>query len=289
MPKFCSKCGAPLPENTKFCQNCGHPVTPAANEPQQPQAAHPQNQPAAPAPAPAKGSGNPAAKIGLAVLALALIGFGGYKFYLSRQVPAKAPAPTKQTEKAQKEEPAPEKEDTQSNTSLDAAKKAAAEHGFTGKVLATSYGHNDKGFLFIEEYGDKGMMDTRIIEIDTQNNRAAWVHVNSKELENLFRSFINSSRGTLSLTARFEIENDSHDRDGNAGSWRGTTHTLPVLCKYTINSGTVEPGMLTTGASSHPYTMKTPLYEQKNVDLANLLLEDLYVLLDEAQKNNVKI
>lgn len=177
---------------------------------------------------------------------------------------------------------------------LTASEKTAAEiadYGYSNsEVLATTYGHSEDGFLTIlggEKY--------KIILIDRKNHRSAVVTlVRKDEIKNFA-----SEKGGLSrinnrlsgvIIAEFAVPNDEQDQDSGAGGWEGTTHRIPIYCSYDMtNSGIIEPGKLTTGKGIRPSHYQMYLFEQKNVDMANLFLMELLPLKESMIQNQIDL
>lgn len=62
--------------------------------------------------------------------------------------------------------------------------------------------------------------------------------------------------------------------------WEGDTHKIPIYALFDVDdSGKVVPGRLTTGYGLTPSHYQTPLFEAKNVDMANIVLIDALELL----------
>ncbi|MCH3950911.1 MAG: zinc-ribbon domain-containing protein [Acidaminococcus sp.] len=289
MSKFCTHCGAPLKEGAKFCSHCGAGVQDVKNG--ENSSARTQNQVPplqGTKPVSSGGSnGSMALKIGAAFVVAVAIGFGTIQFMDSRNKPAETPAPAVQTEQAAetpKEAPETEPAKPVPQGPMEISRQIAREYGVKGTVEATTYGHNDNGFLIVE--GGKGR---RITLIDTKNHRVAYVgfrHQDElRDFYSMFQSGVNEPNGMI--TVDFTIDHDTHDKDEKNGDWIGDTHRISVFCDYKYQDGVVEPGMLYSGVGFRPGHYHGYLYEQKNVDMCNLLLEDLPALFVDADKHKV--
>ena len=172
---------------------------------------------------------------------------------------------------------------TSSNASPEElAQKALEAKGVSCKITATTYGHDSNGFLALDT--SKGR---RILLFDQQNDRVAEVNPRTS-----FASFAaqRSKSYQSPWIVNFTILNDVRDNDSDFGTWYGPNHFFPIYMQYSFNAdGTVKPGMLTSGNGPNPSHFQGYLKEQKNVDMANLLLTEALTFLEKAQAAGVSI
>lgn len=188
--------------------------------------------------------------------------------------------------------PATSSQQVKQEKTLTAQERAAQElesYGYSNaEVLATSYGHSGNGFLSV-----LGGKEYRLVLVDRKNQRAAVITpIRKDEIRNFaskdggLMQIGNQLKGTI--IAEFAISNDVQDQDVEAGNWSGATHQIPIYCDYKVtNSGVIEPGKLTTGKGLRPSHYQDYLYEQKNVDMANLFLMELLPLKENMKQNQV--
>ena len=280
MAKFCAKCGAPLKENVKFCAKCGAPV-PADSV--YVQSVHTSQ---AVSTTPKEEIKNNTVKyLACAVGAIVIIGggFWGYTTYQSKNLPP-VQAEATSTKSAE-----PENTTTLNNTEtkedgstgqltdvaqdkLDKAREEITQMVLSGKrVTATSYGHSDKGFM--------AMVGGSAMIFDRQNHRYATIW--NIGCLNKFRD-LGYSKQMYPVLAQFVVWNDTHDQDENAGYWEGNRHFIPINMNFKYEGGQlVDNGLFTAngrGASSY----RTYLFEQKNVDLAHLFMEEAIPFIEDA-------
>ena len=152
------------------------------------------------------------------------------------------------------------------------AKEDAKAVGFDGEVFATTYQEGKDGYLIAESE-----RPDRIVIIDKKNQRMAFTTADT--LPKIQRQ-ISGKRVSRILISTYTIPKDSKDQDAKAGEWEGDTHKLPIYALFDVDdNGKVIPGKLTTGYGLAPSHYQTPLYEAKNVDMANILLTDALELL----------
>lgn len=279
MSKFCAKCGAPLKENVKFCAKCGAPVPVDSVSTQ---SVHTQQ--AVSNTSKEEIKNNTVKYLACAVGAVAIIG-GGFWCYTTYQSKNLPPV---QTETAFTQSVAPEKTKTLDNTEtqedgstgqltdvaqdkLDKAREEMQKMGASGERLtATSYGHSDKGFM--------AMVAGSAMVFDTQNHRYATI-ANYDCLKKL--TDLGYSKHMYPVLVQFIVWNDTHDQDANAGYWEGNRHVIPINMNFKYENGKlVDNGLFTAngrGASNY----QTYLYEQKNVDLAHIFMEETIPLLED--------
>lgn len=166
---------------------------------------------------------------------------------------------------------------------LQAAQDELGQYGVSCRVVATSYGHSNDGFLAVD--GSKGV---RLLILDRKNHQVATFTTRNKKL----RQFVQSRNKpeSQSIIVNFGIRNAVRDGDASLGNWSGDTHQFPIYCAYKFDgAGNVVPGMLTSGKGANPSHYQDPLREQRSVDLANLFLTEMMTLWEDAQKRNATI
>ena len=162
-------------------------------------------------------------------------------------------------------------------------KKAMNANGINGKIEATSEGNNPDGSLSIIS-NSKGR---KFMIVDKINNQMALVDF-SKEIYNFVDS--RGERNRRSIIFNMLILNDVIGPDKDLGEWRDQDHLLPVYAVYKFGAkGQIEPGMLTSGKGIRPSHYHETLKEQKNVDLANLLLTEMLALHRDVEKKSLEI
>lgn len=158
---------------------------------------------------------------------------------------------------------------TSANTSsnLDTAKKQLEYRGIMGNVVATSYGHSSKGFL--AQYDDGN-----IVLLDKMTNRV--IKVSPPDAIKRIADYQGS--GNTSVKLELLIMNDTRDSDEKSGVWKGNNHLLPVTVEYKFENGAHIPGMIKSGAGASPAAYNNYLYETKNVDAVNMIIEEAAAL-----------
>jgi len=160
-------------------------------------------------------------------------------------------------------------------------------HEVKGTVLATSYGHSDKGSVSLVQ-SDHGSY--RFILVDEANHQIAGVEYSPEAYS--FSDSSGKNKNTKSTVIfNLDIYNDSKGADKDSGVWYAArTHRIPVYALYTFNAdGSVVPGMLYTGRGEKPSHYHDYLNEQKNVDLANLFLTEMQALRKNMKENNISL
>ena len=284
MDKFCSNCGAPVKEGSKFCSQCGAPLTaPAAEAKNAAPAAgqKPEKQGETPFPTGNAPKSRKNAIIAGIVAAIVICGAGAYYMTSTGEPEKKAQAAAvieeEKPREATKETAQPVQQDP-----LQVVQQEMERRGVSGKVMASSYGHNPDGCLVL--LGGKGI---RLAIWDIKNNRVAFT--SSPSVFNFTGSGpANSSPSPLIFD--LQVENDARDKDESAGYWSGSTHTIPIYALYKFgNTGNVVPGMLCTGSGARPSHYHSYLQEQKNVDTINLVLTEMAALRQDMAARSVKI
>ncbi len=166
-------------------------------------------------------------------------------------------------------------------------KQFAATQEVSGTVLATSYGHSEKGSLSLVKNKNGSYS---FILVDEANHQMAGVEY-SPEIYNLINVKPKSKSLKSSVIFNLSIYNDTKDADKDSGAWYGgRTHMLPIHAQYVFDgSGLVVPGMLHTARGEKPSHYQDYLKEQKNVDLANLFLTEMQALHKNAEENNLSL
>lgn len=281
MSKFCRKCGAPISGNEKFCSNCGASL-------------YADKKVVATPPTTMNSDKSPNIitrhkKVMISIVAAILILGAGSGYYLSQS----APENTTATKQVSPEDQPKEKADAEPVVvdPTEATKKEMAALNINGSVMATTYGNNDKGYVAL--LGGKGR---QIIAVDKINNQVAFIDFYNGPIDFLHKgssSLPTNGKYLKDSTTlfRMSIQNDVHGGgDDRSGEWRGTEHILPIFGAYTADfDEKVTPGRLTTGAGFNPKHLQGYLQEQKNVDLANLVLTETPVLVKTAANANIKL
>lgn len=212
MVRFCPHCGKELEPGVRFCPSCGKAV------PETESKGAGGTQTAGPVERkPASGSRNRILAGGLVVLLL----LGGGAFYIQQQKSrdaSQAAAIAAQEAKQEKKEKTAEKQEA--NDSIGTVQKIMEQEGISGKVLATSYGHDPNGSLSL--IGGKGR---RLLVIDEKNHQKAFVEATSKLYQ-----FINHRTGNLPpVIFQMRVLNEKPGEDEKAGYWDGTSHVIPSM------------------------------------------------------------
>lgn len=232
--------------------------------------------------------------MGIAILAVLLVGSIGTSAYMllkpihfneSDMISTSSNTDKNENIIEKEEKKATEKQQPQQQSApLAEVRTSMKEYGIQDDVLASSYGHSGAGSLSITQTPNGGK---RMVVIDAKNHQAAYVELNSDVY-----NFISNSNQSVIPPVIFQITilNDKRDNDSKLGAWDGSDHTLGIYCLYKFdNEGNVIPGMLTSGAGIHPSHYQAYLNEQKNVDLANLILTEMQALHSDANRKGVKI
>lgn len=267
MGKFCQNCGTPLKSNEKFCPQCGTQIEKVAQPvPTQSSAPHMQH------------SG--LNKKIIAAVIICLIGFGGAGTYY--YINHKTTTPLLKTAETTNKEIASTQSPKKERTPLQIVQQEFDSMGISGKVVATSYGHDKNGCLTL--LGGKGY---RLAVWDMKNNQVAYVDL-SQGLHNLLTK--KSGSGSTYVIFNMTILNDSHDNDEKNGEWQGVNHTFPIWAAYKFDAqGNIIPGVIHTAWGLNPSHYQGYLYEQKNVDMVNLVLTELDALHQNILEHNIKL
>lgn len=265
MGKFCGKCGANLQAGGKFCPACGQTVEVLA----------------------LKEEGQVVVKqslykrlLGVLVI-LIIVGIGGV-FYktgvMSSNMLVNAKSPDKSIPVEQKSA-----EKSAEESTLAKAQKIIEQNKIQGKVLATSFGNNTKGFLTIIKNNEQ----YSFIIFDQANQQIAEVPFSQEKY-----SFQNNAgqKYISPLIFTMTIFYDKHDSDEKNGVWNGQNHTIPIYALYKFDSnGNVVPGMLHTAWGAKPSHYQGYLNEPKNVDIANLFLTEMKALRENGTANKISV
>lgn len=138
--------------------------------------------------------------------------------------------------------------------------------GIPGNVTCSTYGNNPNGFM--AKAGDT------IYIVDIKNNRVASIENPDAVFKDLDKE--NSKKKGLFIT-QFLIQNDSYDKDHHYGEWRGSHHLLPmyILVDYDAGGNMVVSERLFSGEGASPGHYHGDIREQKNIDLATLLISEI--------------
>lgn len=148
-----------------------------------------------------------------------------------------------------------------------------------GTVLATSFGNNQNGFLSLTKNNNR----YSFVIYDIKNQQVAEVPF----FWTVYDFMLDKNKKSPSIF-KMTIFNDKQDQDAKAGVWNGANHMIPIYALYEFDqSGKVIPGRLTTGVGEKPSHYQGFLMEQKNVDIANLLLTEMIALHGNVKANNV--
>lgn len=169
------------------------------------------------------------------------------------------------------------------DSSITKAQRLLEEKKIQGKVLATSFGNNPKGFLSIIKNNEQ----YSFVIVDQVNQQVAEVSFSQEKysfIDNVNQKYVSP------LIFNITIFNDKHDRDEKNGAWNGEKHLIPIYAQYEFDqNGNVVPGMLNTAWGAKPSHYQGYLNEQKNVDIANLFLTEMKALRENARVNQVSI
>ena len=281
MAKFCAHCGKPLEPGVKFCPGCGKPVEDAA-KPAQPKAAQSLGTAPERFTVPPKPEGNNQKKLIIGGIIVALLASGGGFYYQQqKQKAANEAAAVAAQETRQKEKTAKKADTKQEEDPIQTVQAIMDKEGYSGKVLATSYGHSKDGSLSL--IGGKGY---RLFLIDDKNHLKAFVDFEPQ----LYNFIKNRSSNPRPVTFRMKIIGETMGDDGKEGLWERNAHIMAIYAEYKFDQdGTVIPGMLYTAYGIHPSHYHDVLKEQRHVDLANLVLTEMQALHDSADAHNVKL
>lgn len=168
---------------------------------------------------------------------------------------------------------------------LSHAQEGLNRKGLKGKVLATTIGHNNNGYLslMINSFGKY-----EIVVNDLKNERIGVAGASRKLL--YFTEKRPKAGSKAIITFKLIILNDTTDRDSKSGAWYQGNHYLPVYAFYEFdNTENLIPGMLYTGGGATPSHYHNYFYEQHNVDTINLLLTEMMTLQRDIDARRVNL
>ena len=145
--------------------------------------------------------------------------------------------------------------------------------GIQGTVTASTYGNNAEGFM--ARVSDKNYI------VDLKNNRVASIENDDYFFNELLTK--REKKDGLAIV-QFLIRNDSYDKEHHCGEWRGSHHLLPmyILFEYDANGNAVPEGRIFSGEGAAPGHYHSTVYEQKNIDLAKLFLNQAFLFAEKA-------
>lgn len=149
------------------------------------------------------------------------------------------------------------------------------------QVLATSYGHSDKGFM--------ALWKGEVYIIDLQNKRVVAIG-NTKSMLKFRKQVKNHQTGPVIVWFLAPNENHDQDKDKDAGYWddeQQDLHILPIYMLWKYDGNKVVDAGLYTGNGPQPSHYQGYLYEQKNVDLAHLFMSETIPFLEDAENRGV--
>lgn len=100
-----------------------------------------------------------------------------------------------------------------------AVQKIMDQEGLSGKVMATSYGHDSQGSLSLI-----GGKRRRLLVIDEKNHQKAFVEATSQ----LYRFIDNRTGSRPSVTFQMRVLNEKPGEDEKEGYWDGISHVIPI-------------------------------------------------------------
>ena len=174
------------------------------------------------------------------------------------------------------------------SNSLNLAKNDLKNKNIDCTVSAVSV-KNEAGFLALINMNSKqffAVFDARddIVALISCDNQILNFRENAK-------NYSDGKKYYSPLIFNMEIMNDSKNgQDSDLGEWYDTKHVLPVYALFDVNDkNKVVPGMLTSGKGVKPSHYQAPLKEQRNVNLANIVLTHLDGLKKDIEERNIKL
>ena len=294
MPNFCKNCGSKLTEEMKFCNKCGTPIKQDANNEQTIMMSSQAN--VSPKPHHNDNLNNKQNTSGqtiiIGIIALVVLLGGGFYFYKNHasttNISEKANSAVindsnKNVQTTNKQKAEDNNEDKNEHPSIKSAKKELERYGFTCNIVATSFGHNQNGFLAVDKRND----GFHIMIVDSKNKRVAEA-TPRMTLEKFYS--MKGKKNTDPIIIEFLIFSDTRGNDAEYGEWRGNNHFFPIYALYKFDgNGNIIPGMLTSGKGANPSHFQGVLYEKRNVELTNLFLEEALTLYTNAAKKNIEL
>ncbi len=149
------------------------------------------------------------------------------------------------------------------NSRLKKAAQELSQYSIKGEVTETSYGHNGKGFL--AKYGEH-----MLAFCDKANNRGVTILPPNTAQE------IANYKGSSNKKIRFTlyIPNATKDKDSVHGRWSNNDHYFPIEVEFKFENGKHVPGMIKSGLGEPTSNYDKYLYETKNVEMVNLIIEE---------------
>ena len=105
---------------------------------------------------------------------------------------------------------------------------------------------------------------------DKVNNRGVtiWPANTAQEIAN----YKGSSNTKIHFT--LHISNATKDKDSVHGRWSNNDHYLPIEVEFKFENGKHIPGMIKSGLGEQPSNYDKYLYETKNIEMVNLIIEE---------------
>ena len=174
------------------------------------------------------------------------------------------------------------KEPSTVNPVASQAESELKQHGIQGKIVATSKGHSNSGYVSVVNNNGK----YQIVTYDIKNSRIGVTPYDKNLL--YFTEKKTQNIGQEHVIFNMTILHDSADRDSEAGAWENGNHNLPIFAIYKFDSaGNLIPGMLTTGKGVKPSHYQGYFNEVRNVDIINLFLTEMMALQKNIADNSV--
>ena len=146
----------------------------------------------------------------------------------------------------------------------------------------------------IDEDGFFGI-DTRkgviFVIYDKKDDIVASVGYDKKILNPKANKYKTSDKDYMPLIFKMYIKNDDKNGgDKDLGTWTNETHIIPIYALYDVDSNNnIVPGMLNSAQGSNPSHYHDVLKEQKNVNLANIVLTHAESLNEDINKRGVSL
>lgn len=148
--------------------------------------------------------------------------------------------------------------------------KILQDNNIKGKILATTIGNNEKGYLLLLKSENKN----KIIVIDDENKRIAEVKDDIK------------FKGNDCVMFKMIVYNDANNLDKESGIWYGKDHLLPIYALLDIDKNIITRGLYTADGEN-PSRYHDTLKEAENVNMVELFITEAYVLEKKCLDNNV--
>ena len=307
---FCPKCGKPITPETKFCPSCGQIIQNMQSQPKptivphHPVSSSNINIPDPTVQTPLPPDNNQSKILPVVIVGIILIASGGLFWFnkdtladkmrsldiavsLADKISPRKPSIAKNQSPSSTEPATDKNKESKSSSSesiqhMQAGQILAKEFGLSGdKILATSYGNSENGFLALQ--------NGKLYLVDRKNHRIAFIDIQTDTFSHI-QKCVNQPRTSSSVVVYFHVQNDTHDQDTEAGAWENSMHIIPIFIDFKVNpDGTIAPGMLTTGKGARPRHLQAYLYEQKNVDLGNLFITESPTFINDAMHNGINL